>query len=86
MYMYIGKHYTGYITCSVNRWCISTYREVIIDANSVERNRILVSCYYTGGPSERQLPPHYLKVTELYIWCWQMKAIVLNEYNFLVGY
>ena len=31
---------------------------IIIDACSVERNRILVSCYFTGGPSERRLPPH----------------------------
>ena len=31
----------------------------IIDACSMERNRLLVSCYFTGGPSERCLPPHY---------------------------
>ena len=33
---------------------------IIIDACSVERNRILVSCYFIGGPNERKLPPHYL--------------------------
>ena len=34
--------------------------EYIIDACSVERNRLLVSSSCIGGPKERHLPPHTL--------------------------
>lgn len=40
---------------------------IIIDACSVERNRILVSCYFIGGPNERKLPPHFL----MKVWMWK---------------
>lgn len=34
--------------------------QVILDACSLERNRVLVASYLVGGASERKLPPHYL--------------------------
>ncbi len=40
---------------------------IMVDECSIERNRLLVSCYFVGGPTERVLPPHYLtKVSPLY--------------------
>lgn len=41
---------------------------IIVDACSIERNRILVSSYCVGGPNERKLPPHCLIKVGMYFY------------------
>ena len=41
---------------------------IIVDACSIERNRILVSCYCVGGPNEKKLPPHCLIKVGMYFY------------------
>ena len=58
---------------------------VVVDECSVQRNRILVSCYFIGGPNERSLPPHYLTKVTVHItnmciviyrfWCSRVSVI-----------
>ena len=44
---------------------VPCHRNYIIDAQSVERNWILVATHCPGGPNERVLPPHTLTVSTM---------------------